>query len=439
MVDVPYWDHWERISLFEKSFEGTLTFYDLWRQQCEHRPLFPRLIMISLARISQWKMSYEVTTNILISIAMFLTVIFQLKRTERIIGNNRPCWLVLVISLIIFSLAQNECWLWGWTMIIFLNIFAVTAGIIVLVNFGSRWAGFCSAVLLGIIGTYSFASGLIFWIIGLFILLSVKQCDKRNKILKSIIWAAISILIITSYMYSFGTKDNHPSIIFALKNPEKYIGYVLIYLGSPVYSYHPIIAGILGLLGFVFSVYFIRGLIRQRNVEFQIFVPYIALGLYAVGTGLLTGVGRAGFGPANALASRYVTISSLFWICNVAILYFYITTGKTQLQQKIINAPQAITNGTEQTEKLWHLCSREMARQVIAGSILTIVILLVFVNSIVSIPHFKKKYKWLTPARKALLSQKRDPEVLKRLHPNSDRIDAGIDILKKYKLSVFRE
>ena len=26
MVDVPYWDHWERISLFEKSFEGTLTF-----------------------------------------------------------------------------------------------------------------------------------------------------------------------------------------------------------------------------------------------------------------------------------------------------------------------------------------------------------------------------------------------------------------------------
>jgi hypothetical protein len=112
----------------------------------------------------------------------------------------------------------------------------------------------------------------------------------------------------------------------------------------------------------------------------------------------------------------------------------------------MINASQAITDvkpqppyETEQTEKLWHCCSGEMTLQAKAGSILTIVILMVFINSIISTSGFKKTYKRLTQARKALLSQNRDAEVLKRLHPSPERIKTGIEILKKYKLSVFRD
>ena len=442
MVDVPFLDQWARIPLFEKAYEGTLTFKDLWVQSnYDHRPLFPRLIMIGLVRISKWKISYEITTNILFSIATFLTITYQIRLTNKFLKNSKPCWLIPIISMIIFSLTQSTNWLWGWTMIIFLNVFAITSGFIILSNFGTKWAGFCSAAILGIIGTYSFANGLLYWPIGLFILFFINHQDKKNKILKLILWTATSILIIGSYMYAFKTNPRHPSMLFCLSHPFQYLGYFLSYLGSPLFCFRNLIAAmLLGLSGLIIFVFMIHDLIKYQNIKFQVLAPYIALSFYSIGAGLLTGTGRLWFGLRQALSSRYVTTSSLFWISNIILFYLYINVRQNRLKEKLIFTETDKTDSATASPKgFWQLCSKELSSQAKSVSIITIVAVLIFANSISSITNFKRKYSQLAPAREALMAGKSDDEVLKHLHPIPEKIKTGTEILKKYKLSVFRD
>ncbi|MCX5772431.1 MAG: hypothetical protein NTZ09_19450, partial [Candidatus Hydrogenedentes bacterium] len=58
-VDVPFLDEWEYLLILPKSYESTLTLADLFALHNEHRLLFPRLIMVALARLTHWNMIYE--------------------------------------------------------------------------------------------------------------------------------------------------------------------------------------------------------------------------------------------------------------------------------------------------------------------------------------------------------------------------------------------
>src|SRR5450830_314885 len=51
-VDVPYMDQWELLPRLDRMDAGTLTLRDLWIQHNEHRPMFPVLVMLGLAKLS---------------------------------------------------------------------------------------------------------------------------------------------------------------------------------------------------------------------------------------------------------------------------------------------------------------------------------------------------------------------------------------------------
>src|SRR4030043_2004153 len=82
----PIQDQWDLVPLLEKSYQGTLSFPDLWAQHNEHRAFFPRMIMIILARLSGWNISYELAMNILLAIGIFMSVVYQLKITAKSTG-----------------------------------------------------------------------------------------------------------------------------------------------------------------------------------------------------------------------------------------------------------------------------------------------------------------------------------------------------------------
>ena len=53
-ITIPYWDQWELVPLLEKMHNHTLTLADLWAQHNEHRIIFPKILMMLLARLSNW-------------------------------------------------------------------------------------------------------------------------------------------------------------------------------------------------------------------------------------------------------------------------------------------------------------------------------------------------------------------------------------------------
>jgi hypothetical protein len=197
---------------------------------------------------------------------------------------------------------------------------------------------------------------------------------------------------------------------------------------------------LLGLFGLIIFVFMIHNLIKYQNIKLQVLIPYIAIGFSSIGAAFLTGIGRVRFGPQQALASRYITVSSLFWISNIILVYLYINVSRSRLKEKLTSTENDKTDSvTASPKEFWRLYSKLLTSQAKLVSIITIVAVLVSVNSIRSIVSFKKRYGLLAPARNALIAGKSDGELIKRLNPKPERIKNGIEIMKKYKLSVFRE
>jgi len=311
-VDVPFRDQWELVPLLEKTYHGELTFHDLWAQHNEHRLIFPQIIMLLLARLTRWNIHYELAVNIIMALGIFAVFIHQVKITGRKLGIAGLPWAIPAISLIVFSISQYENWLWGWQLQMFLNLLAVAGGIVLLANDTFRWWKFAAAALLGIVATYSFANGALFWPIGL-MLLFIKTRARERKVATAG-WILIGALTMGTYFYHYQNPENHPSLSLIFKTPVEYAVYVFEYLGTICaqglggdgadFSADGDFALFFGLAGTVATGWAGWTLLRKKIADPGALLPYFGLILYSVGSAMITGVGRLGFGTNQALASH---------------------------------------------------------------------------------------------------------------------------------------
>ena len=317
-VDIPWIDQWVFVPLLEKFYQGHVTFYDLWQQHNEHRIFFPRIVFLVLARLTHWNIRYELAANVTTAIAILMVVAYQVMKTARAMGSRYLVWTVPLISLIVFTLAQYENWLWGWELQIFMNLLAVVAGIALMTSRPFKWSRLAFSMLLGIVATYSFANGIIYWPLGLLLLMFAGPESRKSKVTALSVWAVVGFLTLISYLYRYHSSGD---LLLIFRKPFAYIEYVLLYLGGPcAVSGSTSLALLSGAMGLILAVIGIGLLLRRYEVRLHLLSPYIGLASYAVGSALLTGLGRIAIGSEQALATRYIAISSLLWIANIVFL-----------------------------------------------------------------------------------------------------------------------
>jgi hypothetical protein len=470
-VDVPYGDQWDFIQLLEKSYQGKVSISDLTIQHNEHRFLFPRMIWLFLAHITDWNIGYELVINVLLAILIFITLSFQIKSTMKSINSSILKWTIPILSLIIFSLNQWENWLWGWQISLFLSAFSVILGIIILSGSIFRWSRFILAIFLGTIAVYSFANGVVYWIIGIGILFLIDSFkDKKQKVLSIIIWGSYATLVMFSYLYNYHTPEHHPSIFLFLSQPVKLIKYFLTALGSSlIESRESFIVGFLGMILFIFLTF---SLLKSK-IKLNIILPYISIALYAITSALLLGIGRFSFGYLQALSPRYTTFSNFFWIAIVVMIFLYINhhTEKSffsELKIEILpyfiliifsvlssNIPGKffsyfadlllviififlflkIFNRLQRIK----ISKRESFKKSLCFVLVIIIIPLIISRSYNGTLKSIERNKELKQA-KAELFKLENKDLLKMLYPpNPAKINKLVPILKKRKLSLFRE
>lgn len=415
-VDVPFWDQWNFVPLLGKSYEEGITLSDLWSQHNEHRLLFPRLIMLGLAHASRYNIAWELASILLLAATGLSLIRRQLARTARESGLSALSWAAPAISLLIFTLGQAENWLWGWQIQIFLNVVAVIAGLGLLGGGAFEWKKLWAAAGLGILATYSFANGLIFWPLGFLALLLNRRGGKRPKAPAVSAWAVLSVAVFISYFFSF--RYDSPSgmpLAHFLGRPGEFVLYVLKYLGRPVINYegYALAAGLAGLVLFgAFSLF----VLKNRSGKGRAFLPFLLFGLYSIGCGLLTGVGRIGFGSAQAMSGRYVPFSALIWISNFTFF--------TALSQEVRARMRA----------------RPVKVLALAGiGVFSFVLVFGIARTSYRVGHrvFKSYHSRMEAAREALLKGE-DEKPLLDLYIDAGYIRQGADILKKHRLSVYR-
>ena len=73
-VDVPFWDEWDFVPVVGQVYQGTWSIWDIWKPHNEHRLVFPKLVLLTLAWISGWNKLYELLANFLLAVGTFCAV-----------------------------------------------------------------------------------------------------------------------------------------------------------------------------------------------------------------------------------------------------------------------------------------------------------------------------------------------------------------------------
>ena len=338
-INVPIQDQWQISTIFEKFNQRTLSFNDLIAQHNESRKFFPRLIFLTLAFITKWNIRYEMLVTFLLACIAVSINIYLLNRLT--IGGSRikGLTIALISNIFIFSAVQYENWLWGIQIVVFTPIVCITICILIAYSRLNNIAQILICMVLSTISTFSYANGLLAWVIVLPVLALVKLkswSEFRKNIILYLFWIIGFIANITFYFHDYQKPLSNPNPFESTQYPYQVLQYFLAFLGGSLgvgSSIQPlnnsIILGAIVILLFISLCSYVLWHIKDYKLQHQT-IGWIMLGTYAVISALVTSFGRVGFGIEQALSSRYTTFSTYIII---SIIHLMIIVGEDAIKK----------------------------------------------------------------------------------------------------------
>lgn len=414
-VRVPQSDDWGFIRLIEKSYQGTLTFRDLWAQHGAQRQFFPKALLIFCVHWTHWDVTFLLLLNVTLAVGTFAVLAYQLRAASKSVGDPEILWLLPILSVFLFSASQYENWSWEGRVGKLLALWSIITALVVLATPPFfHWAKVHWAWMLGVLATYSYSTGLVLWPLGAWVLSNNSFRDAAEKRRALSLWTVYGGIVILLYFYKFHSPPGFETHrVSLLEQPSAYLWYVLSYLGTPLWSHHLLGAVWASLFGLGVFAVMCRELRRQRSGTFQVLVFYVSLGLFSIGSALLTGVGRVGYGIEQAMSSRYIAFAQFLWIADLVFLYL-VFQGKILPDRRLLSG--------------------------LAGIAFAGISLLAVCNSAVAIDYFRQNHRRLSSIREQILAPSREEDFYRKMLPiKKTTLENGIVILRKRHLSVFAE
>ncbi len=287
---------------------------------CNVKPRFsPRLLDILLANLTKYNVNYEIFVSYLMSLLTAISLFWLSQKT--VVGTTKNLFLLLFLTnFLIFTPAQYEAWMIGLSNVVFISIFCLVLAILIAYSQLRQGLKYLIGISLSIISTYSFANGMLIWVLVLPVLVVVNATE---PLVKSIYrdrwlilgWLGACLTSLTIYFYNYQKPAWHPSLNQALLTPGKAFSYFLAFLGNPFAWGTAIdsltvaewLGSVLLLLFIVLTFYILRywqdPFLRKNAIGWWM------LGFYSILSAAIATFGRVGFGVEQSLSSRYVTFA----------------------------------------------------------------------------------------------------------------------------------
>ena len=288
-----------------------------------------------------------------------------------------------------------------------------TGGLVLLTRRQVGWWSWCGAVVLGVVGTYSLSTGLLYWPIGLVALLARRAPARRWYVAG---WVLAAAVVIGLYFVDFARNTATPSPALNFATPRafaKYLLYVATFLGAPLApdDWRPaLVVGAAGLA--LYGVFTVRALLR-RSLDEQDALAF-SLGAGAVLAGLLVGLGRAPYGLGQSLSPHYMSSSLWLWVSLLLSLASFSTDRTALLVER----------------------TRQTACACTAAAIGVCVLSLGWPTAVHGGREWRER---LTPSRDVLLAGVPDLPTLKQIYLMPELVVERREVLVELRLWAFRD
>jgi hypothetical protein len=320
-VDMPVGDQWGEAGILIAAREGRLTFGELLRQANESRPFFPRLIWLALSAVGNWNTRSQIfVTPVVLALASIGAWVIARATLE---GATRR-FVIIASTLLLFTLAQWDNLFWGIQSIVCMPTLCLLGGLALIVSRPLTTGTIAAVCALGTVSTFSYTNGMLCWPL-LAIAVAFAPAGSRSGRIRGIaaiaVCAAVAIAI---YFHGYHTPAGHPSFAVGLTRPLDFLAAFLSYVGAPL-AIEPrrwptaVIIGTLVCLLLAGAVFVVLRAWRETRFVGRA-MPWLLMSAYGFGTGLITTLGRLGFGREYLLAPRYVAFSSVLLVGLVGLI-----------------------------------------------------------------------------------------------------------------------
>ena len=305
-VDVPYWDAWQFVPLLGEFYEGKLPLGLLTQQHNEHRIVLPRLLMLLLARLTDYDTSAEMYASWLMLCA---TVVVYFSVHTRAFGTYFSSVVAFApIPWVVLTLRQYENLLWGWQIQVALAALLLVVTLFFIERSLAQPWRFVLALLTAAGCTFSFGSGLVVWPTGVIQLLLLARrgmsAPRRNLVIGAWILGGTGCLAL--YFWGYQAPSGHPPFLRPFQDPLAFFVALCAVLGNP-FTGNATLAPIIGAVTLA-SLIAVLLLAVGGRLDWQkapLAIPLITSSLFAA---LLMVIGRGRFGIPELTISRYVTL-----------------------------------------------------------------------------------------------------------------------------------
>lgn len=314
---LPYHDHWDIVPLWDAAQTGTLKPADLFMQHGSHWHASGYIVMLATAELTGMAHWPDVCISLLLAAFGFVALFEILRRTLDELGEGRSLFRVIAAAAFIyFSLDQAANWLWGWQVAIFANMTGVVWCIALLMRPGLNWARMGLAAIAATVAIYGFATAWCLLPVGLFLIALAPDTTRQQKAFAALAWLLLFSAFFMHYNATRGdygdTMLPHDTALATALGVGHYLGNYVASAVARIYKPASLLVaaaalGALALLAGLSWTHFRKSLTAYRGLA--------ALLAFSLGAGLLTALGRwQAFGPEQAFANRYITLSNYAWL-----------------------------------------------------------------------------------------------------------------------------
>lgn len=325
-LNIPFADDIHDVLLFltnvVQSTERMHTLELFFEQTNEHRTLSSRLIYY-MAFFSEGEINFR-TLVFLANIALPL-LLMMLYLPLR--NHPKALLMLLPAALVLFQIRSYELSFWSMSafayMFVYLYAFA-SLSCLRKVSF----VRFLLAVVFASLGSFTFASGQLIWLVGLVSLLQQALVLRRISLAYVVCWAVCAVLVLMVWRIGYETSNTMAVMLtYFFEEPLHGTAYFLELLGNAVSGDSVWLSACAGLVMLVIVVYLsIRGITRE-DVSLELFSGYIVISVFAIS------LGRAPLTTLEyALTSRYSFPSVLLLATTIVLVASRAPVGFAKLR-----------------------------------------------------------------------------------------------------------
>ena len=227
-------------------------------------------------------------------------------------GRERVALLGLALFFC-FQPAQWENFTWGFQIQFVLAYLAGTAAFVSAIRYletlDRRWLA--AAIGAAVFATFDLASGILLWPLLIALLLW------QRRLYEAVLVGSCAVLALAVFFWGWHFVGYHGDPAQNVSAMRAWLAYTLRYFGHS-WSVTGLSGGRVDILAAVGILVFAGLAIQTLRAKPSDSVP-LWMGLFALGTAVVTALGRLRFGPEQAMTSRYQTPAMLFW-CALALM-----------------------------------------------------------------------------------------------------------------------